>query len=110
MDGFTAGLLLSAVQRNPKDVDRIIDFGKGLKGPGPTEDNIARAEAMKGRKCSIKDTCHTGATVLGANTAKGGFADGGRYPVLVRIDTSGIEGAVGQVFEYGFDQVELIEE
>ncbi len=102
MDSFTAGLLLQAVQKEPSSIDRIVDFGKSLKGAGISPDMLKKVNAIKDKRCKVKGTTHVG-YVVGPNMAKGGFYGGERYPVLVKVEST------GDTFEYDFDQVEVTE-
>ena len=104
MDAFTAGLLLGVSQSNPDLGARLY---KDFQGPGSSHDDVARANAMAGRRCRITHSTYKG-TVKGANLAQGGFYGGERYPVLVCIDET-CDGNKNVTFEYSFDNVELID-
>lgn len=110
MDGVTAGLLLQATM-NGQSHDQVYQLFKDLQGDrdAPTPEVIELVESWKGKKCKIKYTSHIG-EVVGPNTSDRGFYPGGRFPAYVKILKSGMESAVGQVFEYGLDQVELLPE
>lgn len=108
MDGFTAQVLLQAAMLNPADT-RVADLYKAIKAKTPPDtglsaDQIA-AEALNGRRCTIKGTSYVG-TVMGANKARGGFYGGERYPILVKVDKT-CEGR-SATFEYDLDQVLIL--
>lgn len=109
-DGVTAGLLLQAAS-NGASQDDVYKLYKDLQGDrdAPAPEVIELVTSWIGRKCKVKYTSHTG-VVKGPNTSDRGFYPGGRFPVYVTITASGMENAVGSTFEYGLDQVELIDE
>ena len=109
MDSFTAGILLSAAMQGTPN-DKVADLYKDLKGPASGLDPrvVDKAEGMKGTRVAINHTSYKG-TVLGANRAVGGFYGGERYPVRVAIDETN-SGSTGEVFEYGFDDLTVLEE
>ena len=108
-DGITAGMLLQAAN-NGSSHDDIYKLYKDLQGnkDAPTPEVIELVTSWIGRKCKIKYTSHT-AIITGPNTSDCGFYPGGRFPVYVTITASGMEKAVGCKFEYGLDQIELID-
>jgi hypothetical protein len=107
-DGFTAGVLLSAAQ-NPSNHDSVYKLYKSLQNAGdaaPAPEIVSFIEAKIGMPCTIKLTSHKG-IVKGVNMASCGFYPGSRYPVVVEITDSSMQEAIGEVFEYGLDQVEF---
>ena len=61
-----------------------------------------------GDKVKILYASHIG-EIVGFNEKLGGLYSGARYPVLVRITNSSMQRAVGKSFEYGIEQIKLIE-
>lgn len=110
IDSVTAGLLLQAV-KNGNSSDQVYQLYKEIQGErdAPAPEVVELVESWKGKKCKIKHTSHIG-EVVGPNTSEHGFYPGGRFPVYVKILESGMESAVGQKFEYGLEQVELVPE
>ncbi len=113
MDAFTAELLLSAVSNTADENQRneILDLSKQLQGEGPAPDAAAFFETHQGKLCRVKHTCYTG-IVHKLNTSTGGFYPGKLYPIYVKITHSSeseFERAVGSVFEYALNQIELID-
>lgn len=108
MDGFTAGVLLqAAIEGNSPD--QVADLYKSLKGTGdgpPSPQVVELVTSWIGKPCKVKHTSHLG-VVHGVNTSSSGFYPGSRFPVYVKITESGMKDAVGSVFEYDLDQVEI---
>lgn len=110
MDGITAGILLQAAQ-NGSSQDDVYKLYKDLQGErdAPTPEVIELVTSWIGRECNVKYTSHKG-IITAANTSDRGFYPGGRFPVYVKITSSGMEKAIGQTFEYGLDQIDFGEE
>lgn len=107
-DGFTAGVLLAAAQ-NPNARDSVYDLYKSLQNAGdaaPAPEIVKFIEDRIGKPCKVKSTSHIG-VVHGVNMASRGFYPGSRYPIFVKITESTHERAIGDVFEYELDQVEI---
>ena len=95
--------------------ERILTLVKNL-GPKPGEAaqleallQIARERYPIGAPVKVLYTTYTG-VVHGHNERLGGFYPGIRYPVYVQItacDDPKFERAIGDVFEYGIDQLEV---
>lgn len=109
-DGFTAGVLLSATQQssNREDVYKLFKSLQNADAGPPEPDIVKFIEARIGKSCTIKYASHKG-VVTGVNIASRGFYPGSRYPVVVKITDSSMIEAIGEVFEYGLDQVEFEE-
>ena len=111
MDGFSAGLLLSAAAGG-MDTERVVDLAKEMNKDfgGPSAEAVAFFETNKGKKCSIKGTGYTG-EIVGLNKSTSGFYPGSSCPIYVKIlsaDDEKFQCAVGSVFEYALEQVELV--
>lgn len=110
VDSFTASMFLKAVSTGgPAAIDAVADMYKQVTSndEGPTKEQAAAVNAMMNMRCKINYGSYTG-TVIGLNSSTGGFYPGGRYPVIVKIDKTQ-DGATNQVFEYGLDEVILLE-
>lgn len=107
MDGITAGLLLAA-STNGAGNDEVYNLYKSLQGnnEAPAPEIVEMVKGWIGKPCKVRYTDHVG-IVHGANESTSGFYPGGRFPVYVKITESGCEEAVGKVFEYSLEQVEL---
>lgn len=87
-------------------------------GPQPGEEaqlnallQLARERYPVGTPVKVLWTSYTG-VVHGHNERLGGFYPGVRYPVYVRITSTEdpkFAEAVGRVFEYGLDQMEVVQ-
>lgn len=112
MDGFTAKTLLEAAMssKTVDDQNQVADLFKELNKDTKKLDPEVEKLVVSwiGKSCKIKFTGHQG-IVLAANTSTGGFYPGHRFPVIVEITESTMKEAKGQVFEYGLDQVEIVE-
>ena len=96
--------------------EKILRLVKSL-GPKPGEAaqldallQIARERYPIGTQVKVLHTTYTG-IVHGHNERLGGFYPGIRYPVYVQItacDDPKFERAIGDVFEYGIDQLEAV--
>lgn len=108
-DGITAGLLLQAANNGASQED-VYKLYKDLQGnkDAPAPEVIELVTSWIGRACKIKHTSHTG-IITDVNTSDCGFYPGGRYPAYVKITESGMKEAIGCTFEYGLDQIELID-
>ena len=112
MDKFTAEQLLSAI-KNGGDNDQMADLYKQIKGAseeGPTKEQIDFFIENQGKIVAIKGTNMSG-LVERLNTSTRGFYPGGRYPIYVKILTderTNHHNSVGETFEYGIDQLEVI--
>ena len=109
VDTFTAQVMLQAVANNPGQTqDAIADLYKSLTSKedgGPSQEDIDFFNEHKGKKVSIKHTTHIG-HLIELNTSTGGFYPGSRFPFYVKMS----EGkAVGQIFEYDREQIQLLE-
>lgn len=110
MDGFTAGVLLQAANMGDNQ-DQVADLYKRLKEDEPLridEAMKAKVESLIGKRCKIKYTNYVG-TIESFNDSLGGFYGGERFPYLVRIDEVN-NGWKNVLFEYGEDQIMLIDE
>jgi hypothetical protein len=97
--------------------ESVLNFVKSL-GPKPGEAEqlavllqLARERYPVGTPVKVLWTQYTG-VVYGHNERLGGFYPGVRYPIYVRITATGnpkFEEAVGKVYEYGMDQMEVIQ-
>lgn len=56
----------------------------------------------------VKHTSHIG-RVRGYNERTGGFYPGNRFPVFVEIIASDMDRAIGHVFEYGLNDLEVVD-
>lgn len=114
LDGFTAGLLLevASMPTTPDDHNRFHDLVKELTGKktaGPSKEARAYFERNLNKRVKVLGTEHIG-TITELNEAKGGFYPGSRYPIFVKIEESGNQAAIGDLFEYDLDQLELLSE
>lgn len=109
MDGFTAGVLLQTAM-NGSNSDDIYKIYKDLQEDKDalTPEVIELVNSWKDKTCNIKFTSHKG-IIKGPNTSSYGFYPGGRYPVIVKIIDSDMKKVIGKTFEYGLDQIELID-
>lgn len=114
IDGFTAGLMLDAISKNPEGINEMATLYKQLKGSqdgGPSPEAIRFFEENKGKIIKVKHTSYHG-EVYKLNEATGGFYPGSREPIYIRItavDDEKWAKVVGQVFSYSLDQLELVE-
>lgn len=109
LDSTTAKLLLETV--TPDNHEDIADLVKIFSvGKGPTKEQIEWFVVNKGKVVSIKGTSYTG-RVLTLNTATGGFYEGSRYPIYVKLD-SDVENPLARnaVFEYGLESILILNE
>lgn len=60
------------------------------------------------RCVKITGTTYVG-RVIALNESRGGIYSGSRYPIKVRIEQATNEQAVGKVFEYGIEQLVVID-
>ena len=108
IDSFTASVLTEHVKEG--NADEVLALYKDLcttHDGGPSDEVISLVTSLIGKKCKVKHTSHIG-VVEGVNRSTGGFYNGGRYPVFVKITKSRRTSAVGKVFEYELSQIEII--
>lgn len=107
IDAFTAATLVAAASQGG-DKEGVYDLYKEMKDKndgGPTAEAIAFFKENEGKRCKVTGTSHEG-IVHRLNNATAGFYPGSRCPIYVKI-TNGQ--SAGMVFEYGLDQVEVVE-
>lgn len=112
-DSFTASVMLSAIatNNNEETVNALSSLlnSLGESDPIPTE-VIAFVESNIGKPVNVLHTAYKG-VIHSCNKSQRGFYPGVRFPVYVRITNSRdpkFEKAIGSVFEYSLDQIELI--
>lgn len=106
LDSFTAATLVQAASKG--NVDEVVDMGKKLQsdvGGGPTSEARDFFAQHQNKKCKVTGTTHEG-IIYRLNEATVGFYPGSRYPIKIKI-TNGQ--SAGTIFEYGLDQIEVIE-
>lgn len=106
IDAFTASAMVGAATKG--NSDQLADLYKEMNSKadgGPSAEARAFFEKHQGKPCTVTGTSHEG-IVHKLNEATAGFYPGSRYPIYVKI-TNGE--AVGDVFEYGLDQVAVKE-
>lgn len=113
IDSFTASVALSLIESNPSSSTIEAFYGilkdKGDSEPVP-DDVVAFIESNIGNPVNVMGTSYKG-VIHSCNKAQGGFYPGIRYSVYVRIietDNAKFQSAIGQVFEYGLDQIKLL--
>lgn len=116
IDSATAGMLVDYIGKHACDQQKlgdVVDIIKELPSSnGPSETARKFFELNQGKRVKVKSTSYTG-TLIKLNESTQGFYPGSLFPFYVRIETTEKENynnAIGCVFEYGEDQVELIEE
>ncbi len=103
MDGFTAAALLSAVEKG-MDNDKVADLYKMFKGEesnGPSQE--ARDWITKNKGKRVKSSSGNVGVVERLNDSTCGVYNGERYPIYVRHDED------GKIYEYGLDELEVLE-
>ena len=109
IDAFTAQVMLEATANNPGQAQgAVADLYKSLiskEDGGPSQKDIDFFNQHKGKKVKVKYTSHEG-VLHELNTSTGGFYPGSRFPFYVKM-TAGP--AIGSIFEYERDQVQLID-
>ncbi len=108
IDSFTAHTLLKTI--TPDNMEGIADLVKVFSvGEGPTEEQINWFVANKGKRVSVRGCTQRTGVVSELNTSEGGFYEGRRYPIYVKLDAiSGVTGS--RTFEYGIEQLVLVKE
>lgn len=61
-----------------------------------------------GRYVKIAGTSYVG-RVIALNESRAGIYSGSRYPIKVRIEKANVDGSIGKVFEYGIEQLAVID-
>tara|TARA_R110000851_G_scaffold258102_1_gene410512 strand:+ start:249 stop:590 length:342 start_codon:yes stop_codon:yes gene_type:complete len=109
LDSATVNILLNTI--TPDNHEAIADLSKILSvGNGVTKEQIGWFANNKGKRVSIKTTPYIG-IVTKLNTATGGFYEGSRYPIYVKIiDGGNNTAAKGMTFEYGIEFLTILEE
>ena len=110
LDSFTNKALLKQLSINPEKADEIRDLCKQIEGKAnaPSAEQVEWFYANENKEVEVIHTPHVG-TVSQLNTSTNGFYPGGRYPVYVVITKSTMPEAIGEVFEYGIDQLKVLE-
>lgn len=109
MDHFSANLLLKTLE-NGCSIEDVAKIYKsiGLDKGGPTLEQVSWFNTNKGKQVRINGTPYTGIVSM-LNTASSGFYEGIRYPVYIKIDDYDYcNQAKGMTFEYGIEQLEVI--
>jgi len=112
-DSFTASVMFSAIatNNNEETVNALSSLlnSLGESDPVPAE-VVTFVESNIGKSVNVLHTAYKG-VIHSCNKSQRGFYPGVRFPVYVRITETGnskFEKAIGSVFEYGLDQIELI--
>ena len=110
MDTFTNAVLLKQLMDDPAKAAEIHDICKLLKGKAnaPSTEQVEWFYANENKEVEVIHTPHVG-TVSRLNTSTNGFYPGGRYPIYVVITKSAMPEAIGETFEYGIDQLKVLE-
>ncbi len=113
IDSFTAELALSTISNISanKNIEIFADILRGMKDNDPVPSEVvAFVENNIDKPVKVLGTSYK-AVIHACNKSSKGFYPGIRYPVYVKITETSDErfnNAIGCIFEYGLEQIQLL--